>query len=238
MKQFFLSTVNKGSNFTPLDATIVNLGESGNSTGDLINRLSSVSAENPDLVIIMVGTNDLLNSAKLNDLDTYEANLNTIISSISVYADILFMNVLPCWEPYVYSRHTYPNNDLYNNNTLNEVVNLGNERIAKVVGKNGLYFYDANARLKANGDPKEDVNSFLRNQNNSPDDDGIHPTANGHNAIGLGLFETLKKRKISANKIVTFGDSITYGVHVAGEGTTTSSAANYSGRLKYYLENQ
>ena len=59
---------------------IVNKGIAGDTSADLLGRIESdVIAENPDLVILMVGTNDMLNSSKMLSYEEYASNLTEIV---------------------------------------------------------------------------------------------------------------------------------------------------------------
>jgi lysophospholipase L1-like esterase len=55
---------------------MINAGILGNSTSDLLARINTdVLSMHPDVVILMVGTNDMLNSKKFISYDDYEHNL-------------------------------------------------------------------------------------------------------------------------------------------------------------------
>src|SRR5690606_9140714 len=62
---------------------ILNSGESGNNTADLLLRMEKdVLSLQPDIVLLMVGTNDMLNSSKMLTYETYHDNLKQIISNL------------------------------------------------------------------------------------------------------------------------------------------------------------
>jgi len=63
--------------------------------------------------------------------------------------------------------------------------------------------------------------------------DGIHPDAQGYTTISLNIFKAYAANKLSKYKIVCFGDSITYGAYVNGEGTT--SGDTYPAQLSFLL---
>jgi acyl-CoA thioesterase-1 len=58
---------------------IINLGKSGDTTADALNRIDSVLAQNPKLVIVLLGGNDYL---KRIEQDQTFKNLQTIVKKI------------------------------------------------------------------------------------------------------------------------------------------------------------
>ena len=72
------------------------------------------------------------------------------------------------------------------------------------------------------GVPSHNSDSLINNVNNSGLRDGVHPTSHGYRIIAQEIFnKLLLDGKIKKDvKIICYGDSITFGVHVAGEGTT------------------
>jgi lysophospholipase L1-like esterase len=58
---------------------IINLGMSGNTTGDALARLPGVLALDPKIVIVLLGGNDFLRKVPI---DTTFANLDTIVDAI------------------------------------------------------------------------------------------------------------------------------------------------------------
>lgn len=63
---------------------IINAGVGGNNSRALLARLEEdVLSRDPSLVIIMVGTNDALNSGALVSLDEYRENLDLYQSLIA-----------------------------------------------------------------------------------------------------------------------------------------------------------
>lgn len=78
----------------PGDET-VNLGVGGDTTEGLIERLDSVSAEDPDTVVLLIGTNDIANRRAVEQI---VRNIETILVTIraeSPDARILVQSVLP-----------------------------------------------------------------------------------------------------------------------------------------------
>ncbi|WP_440710992.1 GDSL-type esterase/lipase family protein [Herbiconiux sp. YIM B11900] len=78
----------------PGDET-VNLGVGGDTTEGLIERLDSVAAEDPDTVVLLIGTNDIANRRAVEQI---VRNIETILVTLradSPDARILVQSVLP-----------------------------------------------------------------------------------------------------------------------------------------------
>lgn len=84
-------------------AQVLNKGVGGNNTKQLLLRIDSdVITEDPDLVIVMAGTNDLLNSRKMISYVDYEDNLNLILRKIkSMGSQVLLMSPPPVDSTYL-----------------------------------------------------------------------------------------------------------------------------------------
>ena len=64
-------------------ARVINAGVGGNNTVNLLKRIEEdVLKKNPDLTILMVGTNDMLNSRKMISFQDYADNLNIIVKTL------------------------------------------------------------------------------------------------------------------------------------------------------------
>lgn len=59
---------------------VLNRGFAGNNSTQLLQRIQrDVVAASPDLILILVGTNDMINSKKFLSYDSYLSNLQNII---------------------------------------------------------------------------------------------------------------------------------------------------------------
>ncbi|MNY53777.1 GDSL-like Lipase/Acylhydrolase [compost metagenome] len=76
--------------------------------------------------------------------------------------------------------------------------------------------------FKAKGAPNREINSLILNQKNFGKEDGVHPTKQGYQLIAETVYGYLKKNRLlkRGKKIICFGDSITYGAYMSGEGTS------------------
>lgn len=202
---------------------VLNKGIAGNNSKELLARVNNdVVKEQPDLVVIMVGTNDMINSKKFLTFEEYSSNLKQIttkIKSALPHTKIVLTSILPVDEDYVFKRHErgvfkfFPN---YKIDSLNVL-------IKDFSRKEDLYFIDVNSCFK--GMNFKDKNSLLINGVNFNVDDGVHPTTKGYQIIGDFIALELRKQGLVKRKmkIVCFGDSITFGAFMEGKGTATGN---------------
>lgn len=195
---------------------VINAGVGGNTTVDLLKRVDKdVIAKKPDLVIMMVGTNDMLNTEKLIDYKTYSANLELLIKKIkSCGSKLVLMNPIPADSVYLFDRH---DKSLFKE-TPNEKIDKVGAIVKSLAMQNEVHFYDLNAEFKAMNLPLHNQDMFIRNQKNSGKKDGVHPTALGYRFIAQNVFHFLKENELLKpnQNIICFGDSITRGGREGG----------------------
>lgn len=84
---------------------VYNAGVNENNTTNLLARLQKdVFSKKPELVILLVGTNDMLHTEKNVPIAQYEKNYQELITRISKEADIILMTIPPIYAPYVVQR--------------------------------------------------------------------------------------------------------------------------------------
>ena len=209
---------------------ILNNGIGGNTTTDLIDRIENdVIAENPDIVILMIGTNDMVNSRKMIPYINFSSNLDTLISLFKDNnIDVVLVSPPPADTVYLFERH--------DKEKFMESPNKKLEAASKILKvksvEYGLTFIDIFNEFKKMGIPAHNKDSLIRNEVNCGAPDGVHPTPQGYRVIAQQIFKNLVcNGKIKKNiKIVCIGDSITLGAHVTGEGTV--SGETYPAFLK------
>jgi len=173
----------------PVD--VISLGFPGYKSTDLYVKESLVLAQAPDLIIIMCGTNDILQ----NNSSSYRDNLSKLIDSLKKpKTDIMILSLPP-----------FAGNDAI----LNPIVAGMNDTAKSLCADKNCYFVDTNSAFTVVADYADLL--LLP--------DGIHPTALGYNYIVKQIVIEYAKNKLSKYKIVCFGDSITYGALVNGAGT-------------------
>ena len=90
---------------------VINKGIPGDNTVNLLDRIESdVMTYEPDLVIMMVGTNDFCNDRKFINADQYEKNLDLLIDKIINQCDLVLLTILPIEWDKLFERH---NRNLY-----------------------------------------------------------------------------------------------------------------------------
>lgn len=203
----------------PRNVTVFNKGVAGNSTSDLVRRLGTdVLALQPDIVIVMGGTNDMVNSRKLSSYQTFNANYQSIIEKLKAQnISVVIMNLLPVDTTYLFQRHDLNAFDQW----PNEKIDSANQLVHKIAVDHDLFFIDANLTFKERNSPSKDSSSLIMNLKNSGKEDGIHPTREGYMLIANMVFRLLKEQRLLKNNctIVCFGDSITFGSYMDGAGT-------------------
>lgn len=202
-------------------AQVINAGVGGNTTVQLLERLQNdVLEKAPDLVIVMVGTNDMLNSRKLVSYRAYEDNLEHIVKSIKqTHSKVVLMTSPPADSVYLFKRH---DKKLFNE-APNVKLESARNSVSRVAKKLSVHYLDLFQIFKDMDLPKHNSDLFFKNISNSGAADGVHPTALGYRFIGELVFRYLKENQLleKSQKIICLGDSITYGSGMQGRGTAT-----------------
>lgn len=196
---------------------IINAGISGNNTRDLLARLPQVLEEKPDWVLLMVGTNDMLNSNKFVSYEAYRQNLNSLIQKVRKNGASVVLITPPTVDSiYLFERHNSKNFQQAPREKL-EFVRTCMQKLSK---QEGVYLVDVfQAFLNANI-PDHNEDGLIMNEKNSNKRDGVHPTPEGSKFIAQIISKSLDDQQLQLNgKVVCFGDSITFGLDVKGEGT-------------------
>ena len=173
---------------------VINKGIAGNNTTDLLKRVDrDVIKLNPNLVIIMAGTNDFCNDRKFVSADQYEKNLDKLIDKITKNSKLILLTVPTIEWNKLFQRHNksnYPQN--YENliDECNEIIKSKNNENVYII----------------------DINHYFNNVGKSNWlIDGVHQTEEANQTIAAVIYQFLidnmDRNKIQ--KIVCFGDSIT-----------------------------
>lgn len=195
----------------PTYAQVINAGVGGNTTGNLLMRVDmDVLEQNPDLIILMVGTNDMLNSKKMVSYSEYATNLQVLVKKMAnKNSKVVLMSSPPVDSAYLFTRH---DRNLFTDAPNKKIDSIG--LIVKQVASNhGVYFYHLNSKFKELNLPQHNQDLFIKNERNSSRSDGVHPTALGYRFIAENIFTFLDENELLKPeiKIVCFGDSITQG---------------------------
>ncbi len=211
---FLLTTLN-------VNAQVINAGVAGNTSTELLARIDKdVLSLNPDLVIVMVGTNDMLNSRKMTTCNAYASNLDAIVKQLkNNNTEVLLLSPPPVDEQYLFERH--------DKNLFHELPNVKMDSVRNIVARtareNQVYFVDIFQEFSNLNLPKHNRDLFIMNPANSGTRDGVHPTRLGYFFIAEHVFRFLKNNSLIKKRdtVVCFGDSITKGAKVKGSGTAT-----------------
>ncbi len=196
---------------------VFNYGKPGYTTGEYLGQpLQSALQLNPSLALVMIGTNDMINSAKLTDYPVFEKNLIQIINRIrGTGADLILATIPPCSEKLLFLRHKPA---AFRSETPSDRILRANQIIRRIAAEQNLPLVDLYALVSRQGDP-DSAESFLRNMANVKSPDGVHLTAKGTAAFATEIAKTIRIHKFNTARIVCIGDSNTYGANLKGAGT-------------------
>jgi len=199
---------------TPKFYTVLNKGISRNNTFDLLARVdTAVLAKKPDLVIMMIGTNDVRTAEKIIPVTQYQYNLEKLIAKIKGSgSELLLLSPTPIGTTLL----TYPN-------VVNQKIDTVTNIIAASAKKFNCLYLDINKEFKTQGTPNATAKSLLNNAANTPlHPDGLHLTKEGNLFIATSIYNYLKaNNKLTYYNVICFGDSLTSGLYLTGDGTTT-----------------
>lgn len=210
---------------------IVNAGVSGDTTQDLLDRLPEVLNLNPDWILLMVGTNDMLNSNKFISYDDYEKKLKLIVDKLQKKGvPVVLISPPTVDQVYLFERHNSKN---FNEAPVEklEFVRTCMKDLSK---QDGVFLVDVLQEFLNANIPVHNEDGMIMNEKNSNKRDGVHPTPEGYKFIAKIIAQSLEDQKLQlSGKVVCFGDSITFGLDVCGEGTVEGET--YPAYLKEIL---
>ena len=99
--------------------------------------------------------------------------------------------------------------------------------------KRAVHLIQLDELFRARGEPKEDNTSLLRNTANSKTTDGVHYTAAGYALLAEAVTGALAGKIKPGQRIVCFGDSLTFGAGAKGAGTIEGDT--YPAKLATFL---
>lgn len=205
---------------TPEVYTVWNEGIGGNNTSDVLNRMSSVLANNGNLHIIMLGTNDWRHPtpSKRRTPAQFKTNLKNIISQIKgTGSDVILMSFPPIDE----------GDQTFDNISATDYLTA----IDEIIIEDAVYFVDQWQAFVNIGQPTSLESSYMQNFANVGHTDGVHPQPIGADFIAENVITYMSDNALTTyDKIVCLGDSITRGDGLTGAGTVTGET--YPARLK------
>lgn len=214
---------------------VFNKGIGGNNTANALSRIEKdVLSIKPDCLIIQFGMNDALNSFNLVEPQQYAKNIRAIIEKAQAgnIKYIALVTVNPVIEKYVRTRHQkYPFTE-----SISDRIEKYNQIIKDAAQGKNLLLIDLNSLIMENKGASEDVECLIRNTANSKSADGVHLTADGYRLLAESVTKLLKDVITPGDKVVCFGDSITFGANLKGAGTVTGDT--YPAHLQLLLNKQ
>ena len=199
---------------------VQNKGIAGNNSIDLLRRVdTAVVKQQPDLVLLLVGTNDMMNSKKLIPIDSFIQNYRVLVQRIQATGAVLvLLSIPPVDTGYIFQRHPRKAFEV----DPNEKIQQANKAIRQLTESNtDLYFFDLYDLFIKAGSPNRTKASLIVNEENLGKPDGVHPTREGYTKMAESLYAYLKEKRLLKHKrkLICFGDSITFGAFMAGAGT-------------------
>lgn len=221
-KAFLLSVFLLSAWSVCAEITVSNAGVPGNSSKEALARLArDVLSEKPYAVIILLGTNDALNPAKMVSPEEFEKNLIAISRKLKQNGveKIIFITPFPAVESILRKRSPRINIAVPLPETLEEYMRKYGKAVYSAAKKSDAVVIDSFEFFAANGGAKDGKDSLFRTYANSKAHDGVH--LNGAGYAKFAAFAASKVRDMLPENchVVCLGDSITFGVHVKGAGS-------------------
>lgn len=210
---------------TATSAEVINAGVGGNRSSALLSRLDrDVVARKPTVVVLMVGTNDRLNSGGFVDAKAYRKNVETLVDRIRRGgAKVLLVTPPPCISELLFTRHDPQKfSDQSPNERMAEVRTI----LIDISKQEGVPLVDFHQHLIQNNLADDQNSSALLNVANSGVKDGVHLTPGGYSLLAKMIAEKLRAVQLDTSRVVCLGDSLTKG----------SAKANYPAYLKANLK--
>ena len=195
-------------------ATVINAGVGGNRSSQLLKRLDrDVLAKQPTTVVLMVGTNDRLNSGGFIDIQSYRKNVESLIDQIEAGGTkVLLVTPPTCVPELLFNRHDRKKYD-------------DQSPVARMQEVRTVLLEVAQQKKVALLDFHDQKTSMLRNPANSGVKDGVHLIPAGYELLAKLVAKKLQAGEFDTTTVVCFGDSLTKG----------SEKANYPAYLQTIL---
>jgi lysophospholipase L1-like esterase len=199
---------------------VINKGIPGSNSRDGLNALDeNVLALKPQHAILYFGMNDAMNSRNPLPLPVYEDTMRTMARRFTGASlkTVALVTLNPVIVEYVQERHpNHPQKD-----SMQEHLAKYDRTIRTIAAENKFPLIDLRKIVEDNGGARISEDCLVRCEKNGGGKDGVHLTAAAYNLFGKQAFDVLKDRVRKGDTVVCFGDSLTYGAHVKGAGTTT-----------------
>ncbi|MBO5924536.1 MAG: SGNH/GDSL hydrolase family protein, partial [Lentisphaeria bacterium] len=198
--------------------TVHNLGKGGYTTGNIIRyRLPQALKLKPQAVVLLAGTNDMLNTGKLATFEQFEKNLRYIVKTLQKNGAEVVMNTLPpCSEKLLLKRHKP---EKFGKTMPMARIDQANKIVRKIAAECNCELIDLYDLVISSGDP-DSAESLLRNPANVKSSDGVHLRSEGYRFWAEKLSQTSTLKNLPPKSVtVCLGDSLTWGAGMKGAGT-------------------
>ncbi|MBE6379648.1 MAG: hypothetical protein E7047_01820 [Lentisphaerae bacterium] len=194
---------------------VMNYGRSGHSTVEIVSFLPVIYDAEPQLLLLMIGTNDVVYKQKWQTPEQFAGHYRKLCEGLKQYGcKVILITIPPCVENVAntHIRATADEKARFNTRILKM-----NEYI-KAFGKEFNFPVVDYHKLIAVGD-LESKDSLMRVPANSSGYDGIHPTAAGYRLLAAEIKKVIDEKNYPTSGIICVGDSITYGAHMQQQGS-------------------
>jgi len=198
---------------------VINRGMRGYSVGKVAQAWPALLKDGPapDVVVLIVGTNDMINSEYLTPLDTFRDRYDSLLDELRGTARHVIVGTLPpCVEEHLFRRHK---RELYEGTSPNERIQQDNTVIRGIAEHKGIRVVDLDSIFSSGTWEEGNPKGLLLTSASSGRPDGVHPNAAGAEMIGKAVAECVKCLDMNGGTITCLGDSITYGGGLRGAGT-------------------
>lgn len=193
---------------------VMNFGRSGYSSKDLLGQLPVILDHDPRLVILLIGTNDVVYKKKWQTPEQFAGHYRKICTRLlQQKCKVILITLPPCVEN-VANRHIKASPA--EKTQLNPRIKAMNKYIKDFGKEFGFPVFDYHSCFTGN---LEGEKSLMRVPANGGGYDGIHPTGQGYKLLASGLKKIIDEQRYPVSGIICTGDSITYGAHMAGQGS-------------------
>lgn len=208
---------------------VINFGRPGFNSAELLGMLPVVLDSHPELVIVMIGTNEVVWPRKFLTPEETAANIRKICEILKENGcKYILATIPPCIESVVGKREKMSDGVTAK---LNDKVRAINAHIKAIAAEHQVPAVDFHALFQ--GDLTA-PGSLIRNIANTKVADGVHPTAEGYRKMAGMVFQEIVKHNLPTGKVACVGDSITYGSAMKGQGS--SRGETYPAQLRELLE--
>ena len=193
---------------------VMNFGRPGFNSAELLEMLPVVLDTKPELVVVMIGTNNVAWPKKFLTPEQSADNIRKICDTVGASgAKMILCTIPPCIESMVGQREKM---DAETTAALNAKIQAINAHIRTIAAERKIPLADFHSLFSGN---LEAADSLIRNMVNSGSKDGVHPTPAGYVKMAKMVHDVIIRHQLPTGYVACAGDSITYGAHMTGQGS-------------------